>query len=371
MQNREFDFSGKKVRGYAAGIEGLCQKAEAYSDKGPVESNRQAYIILGPSAAGKSTIAENIASNTKSGIVDVDDEKSVLPEYAGGLQANAVHEESTVLGAKVLAHELDKGNNIVLPKVGINADGIQKLADRLSGAGYAVHLVNMKVSNDVAFGRMVGRFVRTGRLIPSDYFRSIGDRPTHTYNAIKNSGSITSYAEVNGDEPRGQQTAEGNGKALDALSSGFIRKHSIGRHVGRFGQAPRREIEKFDQDQPRDAYGRWTSGGPTNIEHAVSALRNGGKVELHSIGEVPGLVAHIGQESKRITEETGKPPVFDLADVRVPGTKLFAGNSFGVPRASMPQIPRNLATLLGAIHEAPAVASTTWSRIQNSPPSTH
>ena len=56
--NREFTFDGEKVKGYDAAIERLTQGAKAFSSKGPVKAEREATIILGPPASGKSRLSE-------------------------------------------------------------------------------------------------------------------------------------------------------------------------------------------------------------------------------------------------------------------------------------------------------------------------
>ncbi len=58
--NRVFNFGGERVIGYDEAIDRLAEKAEGYA-KGEVAKDRQAYVVVGPPAAGKSTIAEHIA----------------------------------------------------------------------------------------------------------------------------------------------------------------------------------------------------------------------------------------------------------------------------------------------------------------------
>ncbi len=215
--NRVFNFGGERVIGYDEAIDRLAEKAEGYA-KGEVAKDRQAYVVVGPPAAGKSTIAEHIAQRARAAIVDNDDAKAVLPEFYGGIGANAVHEESAFLGNEVLANQMEKSHNIVIPKVGHNTQGIGKLVERLKSDGYDVHLVNMRVSADEAFRRMVGRFLSTRRLIKPEYARSIGDKPTATFEALKGDERIASHAEVDGNATRGQQTVLGSGNARDALA---------------------------------------------------------------------------------------------------------------------------------------------------------
>jgi hypothetical protein len=64
---------------------------------GEVEPGRQAYLVTGPPAAGKSTIANPLASQTRSLIVDSDMAKAKLPEYGNGEGAMATHAESATI----------------------------------------------------------------------------------------------------------------------------------------------------------------------------------------------------------------------------------------------------------------------------------
>jgi hypothetical protein len=150
-----------------------------------------------------------------------DDAKAALPEFHGGIGANAVHEESSEIGARVAARLIERGANIILPKVGHNTQGIAALADDLGRAGYQVHLVNIDVAPENAFRRMIGRFLSTGRLINPDYFASIGDKPRQTFEALKGDKRIASYANVESNGPPGSQTvSDGAGLAADVSRGG-------------------------------------------------------------------------------------------------------------------------------------------------------
>jgi hypothetical protein len=84
----------------------------------------------------------------------------------------------------------------VLPRVGSDIASVRSLLGRLRDAGYRVHLVNVTVEPAEAYRRMIGRFIRSGRIIPADYFNSVGTRPTETYRTIKNEGDLGSATEV-------------------------------------------------------------------------------------------------------------------------------------------------------------------------------
>jgi hypothetical protein len=92
----------------------------------------------------------------------------------------------------------------------------------LRNAGYRVHLVNVAVEPAEAYRRMIGRFIRSGRIIPADYFHSVGTKPTETYRAIKNEGGLGSAAEVDANGPPGQYLiTDGQGSDIADTISRF------------------------------------------------------------------------------------------------------------------------------------------------------
>ena len=65
---------------------------------GNVNRNRRADIVIGPPAAGKSSVvADPLSQKYGSRIIDSDEAKKLLPEFYGGIGAGRVHEESTMI----------------------------------------------------------------------------------------------------------------------------------------------------------------------------------------------------------------------------------------------------------------------------------
>lgn len=191
----------EKVRGFDNAIERLYEDALSFSKNGPVRQDREAAIFLGPPAAGKSTHAERYAASHYAAIIDPDEAKAVIPEYQGGIGANAVHEESSVMMDPVLQIMKANGNNIVIPKVGGNPESIARTIADLKAAGYRVSLINVKVSQENAFRRMIGRFTKTGRLIPPEYSKQIGEKPAAVYQQLK--GTVDDFAEIDSNGAEG------------------------------------------------------------------------------------------------------------------------------------------------------------------------
>ena len=88
---------------------------------GTIARERKAFVILGPPSAGKSTIADPLARVHRALVIDSDDIKAALPEFAGGLGARRVHAESANLTDDMIASSLVAGENVVLPIVGREA----------------------------------------------------------------------------------------------------------------------------------------------------------------------------------------------------------------------------------------------------------
>ena len=127
-----------------------------------------------------------------------------MPEFQGGLGAAAVHEESSTLSTFVKDLVTDDGTNVVIPKVGDNADNILKQIEKLKSKGYQVTLANMDVTAENALTRMLKRFVNTGRLISPGYVRSIGSKPKQTYASLKQQGKADGYAEIDNNQKLGE-----------------------------------------------------------------------------------------------------------------------------------------------------------------------
>lgn len=232
--------TGGVVVGRQAATERLVEAAQSYAGpEGPL-NERKATIILGPPAAGKSTIAEAIALKDRAAIPDPDDAKKIIPEFHGGIGAHAVHQESSILTVDVLAQLVRDGTNLVLPKVGADLppQSLANLIAELKARGYEVNLVSLKVAHDEAARRMVGRFLSKRRLIGKAYFLGIGDKPSQAYYILKGAKdaegrSLVDHAtEVDGNGPQRKILDGADTPAADAIRGlgghGELRSRSDG-----------------------------------------------------------------------------------------------------------------------------------------------
>jgi predicted ABC-type ATPase len=198
----------------------------------PVALDRQATIILGPPAAGKSTIAEDFAIFNKAAIIDSDEIKASIPEFDNGIGAAAVHEESSSLAKELMDAMLKSGRNVVIPKVGDKASSILKQIQLLKDNGYTVFLIDMSVTPQNAKLRMYGRFVSNGRLIPPAYVDAVGNLPSGVYRELKQQGAADGFAQIDNNGKFGAARPITDKSGQDFLSGSPLDMDKSGGDIG-------------------------------------------------------------------------------------------------------------------------------------------
>ncbi len=159
-----------------------------YGEGAKVKGHR-ADIVLGLPAGGKSSaLATPLEKEHGSLIIDSDMAKEMLPEYANGLGAQSVHNESSYISTNVYNRAVKNGDNIVLPLVGRNTQKIKDLIDSLTSKGYSVHLHHVSVSVNTSKERAISRFNKTGRFVDTRYIEGLGLQPKETYDKLKRYG---------------------------------------------------------------------------------------------------------------------------------------------------------------------------------------
>jgi adenylate kinase family enzyme len=167
-----------------------------------IAQNNEIVIVLGPPAAGKSTIADPLVEMTKSVLNDSDIvKKRFKQEFAGGIGAPALHLESDEIMMSALEISMNRGDNIVLPLVGKNQDKIKSIIQHLQEFDYRTHLVLVDLPIEEAAGRAVTRLYDIGRFVDPEYVLSIKDFPSKTYEALKK--TVDSYVKYSNDVPIG------------------------------------------------------------------------------------------------------------------------------------------------------------------------
>ncbi len=201
-QSRVYKIDGEEVVGTKSAMVKLEEQAETLAYKelglepGTISRNKEVTIVLGPTAAGKSTIANEIAISNRSAILDSDEIKKTLPEFEGGKGTGAVHEESSSLSKMLQDIMISRGTNITLPKVGHSTSSIRKAVSLYKEKGYKVRLLSMDVTPENAVNRMLSRFVETGRFVPLSYLDSVGTKPAETFRVLREENAADGYAKI-------------------------------------------------------------------------------------------------------------------------------------------------------------------------------
>ena len=252
--NRKFIFEDEKI----TGVDKAINKHMEVSDKVPygkdeiplqVKKEKKAIIMMGAPAAGKSSIAEEIARKQRMAIVDADEIKKTLPEYEGGVGANAVHKESKELAHVLLDRQSSQGKNIIIPRVGEDVDSFAFETKMLKEKGYTVELMYMNVEPNKSIMRMVNRFIQTGRIIKLSYVKGIGNKPQLVYNKLK--GKYNGYAEIDNNQPFGQSPTIKEQKGTKLLQGTGFRLQSSRQRRSTGGRTSDSQVEQTQVPEPR------------------------------------------------------------------------------------------------------------------------
>lgn len=203
--------------------------------KGQPDQGFRADIVLGPPAAGKSSVAaEPLAMEHNARLLDNDEVKKMMPEYDNGNGASRVHVESDTINSHILRKSIAAGENIVLPKIGRSQADMEKLLDELDKAGYKTHLTLVEAPPEITIPRAMARYAKKNRAIPAHYLRAIGDSPIKTYEALKERAHGYTRISTAGqgsriiEKVRGRGESPGEGAGLKAA---VLRPGGVGESV--------------------------------------------------------------------------------------------------------------------------------------------
>ena len=172
-----------------------------------LQSKREAFVLIGLPASGKSTLANSLSDDYGAIILDTDYAKRKLPEFHANLYgATVVNSESSAIiwGFGEKPNDVDdlssiclqNGHNIVVPMIGSNPRKVFGFTNTLSQVGYEVHLILVALSKKAATIRAVDRFHRTGRYVPLGLiFDHYGNDPSLCYYYLK-SKYLTNFKSV-------------------------------------------------------------------------------------------------------------------------------------------------------------------------------
>lgn len=201
-------------------------KAAKVDEKGKVEytedvkRGKRLDIVIGLPASGKSSaVVDKISTKYHSRVLDNDIIKTMIPEYNNGWGASVVHKESQEIMESISVISRCRDENLVMPKVGGDVGMIRKAVITAKRAGYQVYLHYVELSREKATGRMLHRFLSTGRFLAPELIDKydnpeIGNLVLKTYETIKEDGWIDGYSRWNNDVEVGENPRFIEGKGL-------------------------------------------------------------------------------------------------------------------------------------------------------------
>lgn len=140
------------------------------------KKDRKAIVLIGPPAAGKSTIATKFADHYGAYIIDSDYAKRKIPEfYLYNVGATIVHEESDSIIFGLPEEEnilslfercIQESLNLIIPKIGHNNKSVLDLVNFLDELGYEVNLVLVSLDRKETTIRALNRFLTSNRYVP-------------------------------------------------------------------------------------------------------------------------------------------------------------------------------------------------------------
>lgn len=265
---------------------------------------RRADIVLGLPASGKSKVLVNPLEEAYGGrVIDSDIAKEYLPEFNRGKDADSVHQESSDIADKAFNRAMARGDNIVYPLVGKNANRIANdVLAPLRTAGYEVHLHFMELDPQEAARRAVQRWRETGRFVDPDYvINNVGQSPRATYDTLKS--RFDSYEAYSNDVPFGERPRhlEQSGTGEAAQSRG-----SSGHRAGDPGEPyAGGDIGPAGRDRGRGADEGSSSSGPLGGDTGPTAGLTSSSSALH---QVPAKGTDLAEQALKDRAETFRSP---------------------------------------------------------------
>ena len=172
---------------------------------GEIRREKRLDIVIGLPASGKSSaLVEPISEMYHSRIIDSDEAKKLLPEYNDGWGAGIVHKESQLIADRQFKAAVRNGENITYPRVGGDCDELTDIIAAVKKQGYSVYIHYNELDRNKALGRMINRFLETGRYIKPELVTKYGNGISATYETLKNrSELVDGFSKWNNDVPLG------------------------------------------------------------------------------------------------------------------------------------------------------------------------
>lgn len=153
---------------------------------GYVTKNKEAYIIIGLPASGKSHIAALISDATNSKLIDSDFVKRKFPEFIKLNGASLVHKESKMIAGEIRREAIDNGENIVIPIVGDDFNELVELIKVFKSRRYKPFIILVELDRIKAAQRALLRYEKTKRYIPlNNIVDGYAQNPALTYYKLR------------------------------------------------------------------------------------------------------------------------------------------------------------------------------------------
>lgn len=162
-----------------------------------LKSDREAILLTGLPASGKSTVANKLADLYGAYVIDSDFAKRKIPEFGHEFGASIVHEESSLVTFGSIEPQYSEefnlyeycianGYNMIIPKIGSSCESVRKIRDALMDKGYKVHLLVVSLDRQESCRRALYRYLETKRYVPLGLvFDVYANEPTLTYYRVK------------------------------------------------------------------------------------------------------------------------------------------------------------------------------------------
>ena len=173
-----------------------------------VKTDKRLDIVIGFPAAGKSSaIVKNIQGTYQSRIIDSDDVKTQLESHGfrNGIGANFVHRESAEINKEIGRICRDRGENIILPIIGSDAEKVKKdYIDEYKAQGYSVFVHYVDVTPPTSRERVIRRFVTDNRFVDYQNLKKYTDaeglsKCDESFEILKNDPDVEGYTHWDND----------------------------------------------------------------------------------------------------------------------------------------------------------------------------
>jgi Zeta toxin len=178
----------------------ICLEKGGACPKSGLKGNKEAYLIIGLPASGKSGIANTISESVGGLILDSDYAKRKLPEFSlYEYGATLVHKESSKIVSgfdskperfnEILSlneRAIINKYNVVIPRIGHSLNDVLTIARNYRKLSYKIHLILVNLNRRKATIRAIKRYIDTNRYVPLDLiYDEYGNDPILNYYQIK------------------------------------------------------------------------------------------------------------------------------------------------------------------------------------------